>query len=85
MVTFDHGEPDAFGPGHLALDRGHSERLAITELTDRPDDDETREVIGWTYQAEARVNGVWESRGGGQVDRADVERLIAYARAWALR
>lgn len=82
-VTFEHGDPDAFGAGHLVLDRGDEERLAITELTDRPDDDPQREITGWTYQAEVRHDGSWQACGGGECDRAHMARLVAYARAWA--
>ena len=54
MVELNEEDPSAFGAGHLVLYRADDKtrRFAITERTDKPEDDDTREVIGWHWCAE---------------------------------
>lgn len=82
-VTFDHGEPDAFGAGHLVLDLDDLARFAITELCDLPDDDERRRVIGWNYVSEIRTDGQWVRQDSGVHQLETVQQLVREVQNWA--
>lgn len=85
-IELREGEPETFGAGHHVLYREDSPalRFAITELTDKPADDDTREVIGWTWRAERRdYAGPWVTEAEGTTAADDIDELITAAWTWA--
>lgn len=82
-------DPETFGAGHLVLYSGpeNQRRFAITEITDLPEGDYDREVIGWTWITEHRDNGgewITDLTGSALIDTpGELPALIAAARSWA--
>ncbi|MGW9112134.1 hypothetical protein [Microbacterium sp. NPDC055683] len=53
-------DPETFGPGHLVLYAEDAHRFAITERTDKPAGEDTRDVIGWAWSEQQRgAEGLW--------------------------
>lgn len=79
-------DPETFGAGHLVLRAGDDDRFAITERTDKPADDESREIVGWAWSEQQRgAEGLWVEVGNGQTEADDLEPLMLAAWQWATR
>lgn len=87
VVELNEEDPSAFGAGHLVLYRADDKtrRFAITERTDKPEDDDTREVIGWHWCAERYQAGGWTTDAEGETTDDDLSALVEAAWTWATR
>jgi len=83
-VELREEDPETFGTGHLVLYAEENHRFAITERTDKPASDHTRDVIGWAWSEQQRgAEGLWAEHGSGQTPADDLGPLLQAAWNWA--
>ncbi|MGO2519953.1 MAG: hypothetical protein ACTH8F_07520 [Microbacterium sp.] len=83
-VELREEDPDSFGAGQLVFYKNHSaQRLALTEICDRPSTDESRTITGYVWHTDLWENGAWHPGRSGRISIERCALFPAAAREWA--